>query len=152
MNSDRKRVILDTNILISAALNAKSLPALIVMRSFETCDVYRCQETLDELADVIFRPKLDKYFSGKERRHEFLALIKLNTIPAEMTITVTDCQDPKDNKFLALARSVDAHFLVSGDKKHLLSMHPYHGIAILNIMEFYNVLFPSESENRSPLV
>lgn len=151
MNSDRKRVILDTNILISAALNAKSLAALIVMRSFETCNVYCCQETFDELVDVIFRPKLDKYFSGQESRHEFLELMKLNMIPTEVTLTVTDCQDPKDNKFLALARSVNAHFLISGDKKHLLSMNPYHGISIINIMEFYTILFPSESGNRPPL-
>ncbi|MGB2974275.1 MAG: putative toxin-antitoxin system toxin component, PIN family [Candidatus Competibacter sp.] len=143
MNSDRKRVVLDTNILISAAINAKSLPAFTVMRSFETCDVYCCQETFDELAEVIFRPKLDKYFRGQENRYEFLELMKLNMIPAEITLTVTDCPDPKDNKFLALARSVNAHFLVSGDKKHLLSMNPYHGIAIMNIAEFYAVLFPS---------
>ena len=152
MNSDRKRVVFDTSILLSAILNAKSLLALSVMHTFETCDVFSCQETFDELADVIFRPKFNKYFIEKDNRLEFLEFIKLSSISAEITLTVTDCQDPKDNKFLALARSVHAHLLVSSDKKHLLSMHPYHGISILNAREFHNVLFPDESGNHPPLV
>ena len=151
MNSDRKRVVFDTSSLVSAILNAKSLLALSVMYAFETCDIYLCQETFDELAEVIFRPKFNKYFSVKDTRLEFLEFIKLGAIPAEVTFTVTDCQDPKDNKFLALARSVNAHFLVSSDKKHLLSMHPYHGISILNAREFYNVLFSAESGDHPPL-
>ena len=148
MSSVRKRVVFDTSTLVSAMLNAKSLSALSVVGALETCDVYSCQETFEELAEVIFRPKFDKYFSEGDNRQEFLELVKLSTLSAEITVTVTDCQDPKDNKFLA--RSVKADFLVSSDKKHLLSMHPYHGIALVSPAEFYRVISSSESGDDTP--
>ena len=49
--------------------------------------------------------------------------------------TVTDCRDPKDNKFLALAIDAGAKTIVTGDKD-LLVMHPYQGITICTPAEF----------------
>jgi predicted nucleic acid-binding protein len=43
---------------------------------------------------------------------------------------VTDCRDPKDNKFLELALSGKATHIVSGDED-LLVLHPFRGILIL---------------------
>lgn len=53
-----------------------------------------------------------------------------------VTTEVTDCIDAKDNKFLALALDAGAKLLVSGDKRHLLSMNPYRGIALIGVREF----------------
>jgi predicted nucleic acid-binding protein len=44
--------------------------------------------------------------------------------------TVTDCIDPKDNKFLALAEAADAELIVASDP-HLTDMHPWRGIPII---------------------
>jgi len=43
---------------------------------------------------------------------------------------VTDCPDPKDNKFLALAETIGAELIISSDP-HLTDMHPWRGIPIL---------------------
>lgn len=48
---------------------------------------------------------------------------------------VTNCRDPKDNKFLELAVSGNATWIVSGDKD-LLSLHPYRGIPIITLQTF----------------
>ncbi len=52
-----------------------------------------------------------------------------------MVHTVTDCVDPKDNKFLELALSGDADLILTGDD-HLLRLRPWRGIPILTPREF----------------
>ena len=58
------------------------------------------------------------------------------SIEAEVTQFSTDCEDPKDNIFLSLAMSTNADMIVSGDIKHLISMHAYKGISILSPKDF----------------
>ncbi len=53
----------------------------------------------------------------------------------EVTDFVADCRDPKDNKFLELALSGMADFIITGDTD-LLSLHPWRGIAILSPAEY----------------
>jgi hypothetical protein len=48
----------------------------------------------------------------------------------EVNATVSDCVDPKDNMFLALAETAEADLIVSSDP-HLTNLHPWHGIPIL---------------------
>ena len=48
----------------------------------------------------------------------------------EVTQQVTECIDPKNNKFLALALAVSAEMVISSDP-HLTQMHPWRGIPIL---------------------
>ena len=54
---------------------------------------------------------------------------------ANPAFTVTDCRDKDDNKFLALALSVDAEIIVSGDSD-LLVLNPYQNIRILTIRQY----------------
>ncbi|WP_049780243.1 hypothetical protein [Aromatoleum aromaticum] len=48
----------------------------------------------------------------------------------EIRHTVSECIDPEDNKFLALAEAAEAELIVASDP-HLTSLHPWHGIPIL---------------------
>ena len=41
---------------------------------------------------------------------------------------------------LSLAVSAGADIIVSGDKAHVLSMHPYRGIDILSLADFYRLM------------
>ncbi len=50
-------------------------------------------------------------------------------------ITVSDCRDPDDNKFLELALSANADCIITGDKD-LLELAPYKGIKILSANDF----------------
>lgn len=137
MNSDRKRVIFDTSTLVSAFLNTNSVPSKIVQIANRQCITYVSQETFAELKEVIFRPKFDRYFAEEDVRNEFLSAFSKRAVFSEITVTVTDCPDPKDNIFLSLARSVHAHYLVSSDKKHLIPMSPYYGTLIVSPADFY---------------
>ena len=53
------------------------------------------------------------------------------------TEIITDCRDPKDNKFLELAVAANASCIITGDKD-LLVLHPFRNIPILNAVDFIN--------------
>ena len=150
MTSARKRVVLDTSTLISAAVNPRSPSGIAYQLAVELCDVFVSGETMAELADVIQREKLRRYFTGDDGfRERFVADYRGVAIDAPITIVANDCADPKDNKFLSLARSVRADFIVSGDKKHLIPMHPYFGIAILGDQDFVAAIAAASTQQAA---
>lgn len=128
------RFILDTNALVSALLLPRSITRRAVDHAFECGQVLASQATLDELADVLRRPKFDRYVVEEERVRFLSTYIQAVQI-IEVTITLTDCRDEKDNKFLELAVSGAANCIVSGDRD-LLELQPYQGISILSPSDF----------------
>ena len=70
-------------------------------------------------------------------------LFRQSVILIEATTPVTACRDPKDNKFLELAISAKADVLVSSDV-HLLEMHPFRGIQILQWVDFKQEILRDE--------
>ncbi len=127
--------IFDTNTLISAALNAKSVPAQAFRNGLTLGNVVYSDETIAEFTDVINRTKFDK-FSSIEVRQKFFndyfdVAINIKTPPL---ITPT-CRDPKDDKYLALSLSAKAHYIITGDAD-LLVLNPFHNTIILNAAAF----------------
>ncbi len=99
-------------------------------------------ETFAEVEQVIYRERFHKYITDAERTR-FLSqwLEKSTVIPITEPITV--CRDPDDDKFLELAVSGNADYLISGDDD-LLALHPFQEIPILRPTEFLNVELPKE--------
>lgn len=135
MSNLRSVVVFDSNLVVSAFLNPQGTAAQSLQIGLEHFDLACSKETLAELLDVLKRDKFDKYVSKAERA-EKLETYALSVRFFDVSIDVTDCKDPKDNKFLALAITAKAKVLVSGDKRDLLSMHPYQGIAVVGLREF----------------
>ena len=92
--------------------------------------------TYNQSIELLRRAKLDKYISLKEK---LLALkeFKELAIFSEISEAITECRDPKDDKFLELAVSVNASCIITGDKD-LLVLHPFRNIPILNAVDFLN--------------
>lgn len=67
----------------------------------------------------------------------FLVALLKETELIEITTSVTACRDVKDNKFLELAVSGKADYIVSGDED-LLVLNPFRGIPILTPRNFLN--------------
>jgi putative PIN family toxin of toxin-antitoxin system len=93
------------------------------------------QEVEDEYREVIFRPKFDRSVSA-ERRYRILDIVLLTARRIEPSEVVRECRDPKGDKYLALAAAGGANVIVSGDLRHLPSMHPWRGIPILSPADF----------------
>ena len=127
-------VVLDTNLLVSAALfdNSVSRKALDKARfNYVLATSVPC---FDELKDVLYRPKFKKYINYDEVA-TFLKFYEQQARFFEITHSVTDCRDPKDNQFLDLALSASANLIVSGDGD-LLDLSPYRSIPILTPAQF----------------
>ena len=130
------RFVLDTNTIISALLLPTSIPRQALDQAFDIGLVIVSEATVTELADVLQRRRFDKYVREEARLH-FLATFTRDTTLIAVTETITDCRDPKDNKFLEVAVSGQATVIVTGDRD-LLDLHPYRGIAIMTPRDFMN--------------
>ncbi|GAB3639919.1 hypothetical protein GCM10027423_05550 [Spirosoma arcticum] len=84
--------------------------------------------------EVIHRSKCDK-LKPLEARLALLeaAIAHCQLIPVELSIRV--CRDPKDDKFLDVAKAANVTLIVSGDKD-LLDLNPFGGIPIITARAF----------------
>ena len=130
------RLVVDTNILVSALLAASSLPAqLVVLWRAGRFDLLTAAEQLDELMRVTRYPKI------RERLAPALAGRLVNdlrglAITLDALPVVDASPDPDDNYLLALAAAGSADFLVTGDKQDLLGLAIYQGTKIVTVRAF----------------
>lgn len=129
-----RAVIFDTNVLISAALLKRSTARNAFDKALREAKLLFSAATIEELSNVLQRPKFDKYILPHERFRFLAALVDVATV-VEIGETINACRDPKDNKFLELAVCGKATCLISGDSD-LLVLHPFCGIAIMTPDEF----------------
>ncbi|MFO7826796.1 MAG: putative toxin-antitoxin system toxin component, PIN family [Cyclobacterium sp.] len=104
-----------TNELIGAHLLNNSLSANVLDKALRSGKVFFSDATFTEFAEVLYRKKLDKYFSYGERE-EILAALTFNSTRYSPDIQIKASRDPKDDKFLELAVSAKAACLISGEK------------------------------------
>lgn len=128
------RFVLDTNVIVSALLLRRSVARQAFDRALENGKLLLSLATLDELDQVLRRRGFDRYVLEDERM-QFLAALVREAVLIEVTETVTECRDPKDNKFLELAVSGNATCIISGDDD-LLALHPFRGIPIFTPRSF----------------
>src|SRR5438105_4870687 len=116
------RSVFDTNVLVSSALLPESVPRQAFDKAKARGRLLISAATVEELSEVLRRPRFNKYIHEEERM-EFLAALIREAELIEVNEVVSDCRDPDDNKFLELAASGGATLIISGDKD-LLVLHP----------------------------
>lgn len=128
-------LVIDTNVLISGLIFPKSKPNLAILKALSQYQVCVSNETFQEFVEVSQREKFTKYLAPTDLQ-SFTDNFAKSVIFVEVTEKITDCKDPKDNKFLEVALSANAKYLITGDKRDLLSMNPYKGVEIISVSEF----------------
>jgi uncharacterized protein len=127
-------IVFDASALVGAALKADSVPERALLRA-EEVDVIALSAAVDaEIAAVLSRPK----FAGAiplPRRERLLEILRRTAVWFEATVRLTDCRDPKDDKYLELALAVGAETIVSSDDD-LLVLHPWRGVRILRPADY----------------
>ena len=109
------KVILDCNIWISFLLSRQDclLKRMLMDTRF---DIYICKELLSEIINVARRDKIRKRVSENELQ-QLLKIIDAFCIKTTISqIAESIIRDPKDVYLLSLAETIDANYLVSGDK------------------------------------
>lgn len=103
-------------------------------------EVYICERQLEEIRDVIVRPKFDKIISAETRYYFFEMVYDICFITDITVEAVSDIRDPKDLYLLSLAESVPVDYIVSGDKD-LTVLGSHAGIPILKYSELLCKLY-----------
>jgi uncharacterized protein len=127
------RLVVDTNIFVSAALKEASWPA----NTFRWISKYGGllksavveQEVLAVLQRPRLAPKIEPVFF--EQVNRIFASAELVTITERITI----CRDPADDKFLELAVNGHADVIISGDDD-LLALDTFREIPIITAAAF----------------
>ncbi len=132
------RVVLDTNVLVSAFL-WQGLPEEI-FKLAEKGEIAICvnKEILEEFERVLSYPKFKARLSQIRKTpsqiiNEFLAVVA--HYPSHRFLTPQVPADQSDEIFLSCALAARASFIISGDK-HLLRLKSFHGIPIVTSRQF----------------
>ena len=128
-----KRVVVDTNVLLSAALSPLGVPAAFVDRLLSAGRLVFSNATFAELGARVWLPKFDRYLS-MERRRSVLDDASAGALWVDMTAVVAQhaySRDPKDDAFVHAAFAAQVSRLITGDKD-LLCLHPLGDLQILS--------------------
>lgn len=127
------RVIVDTNVFVSAALKESSWPGTVIRWLDEHGGLLKSTATEQQVIEVLRRPyfasKLPTAYLDKVRRIFFQAEL------VAIVERVVACRDATDDKFLELAVNGHAETIVTGDLD-LLVLGPFRGIPIITPSAF----------------
>lgn len=129
-----RRWVLDTNTLVSRLLVPQGTAGRAVDHALARGTALVSDDTLAELAEVLSRPRFDRYVSLHDRRR---FVEQLGGVARRITITrrLQACRDPKDDKFLDVAINGEAEAVITGDLD-LLVLDPFHGVRLLSPAAF----------------
>lgn len=110
------RAVIDTNILVSALLQAEGLPAALLMMALSG-QIQLCvsDAIYEEYEEVIRRPHLKM---GIDVMNYALQSIRKQAYWVKPEVRVEECTDSDDNVFLECAQAAEADYLVTGNKRH----------------------------------
>jgi uncharacterized protein len=127
------RVVLDTNVLISALLFGGTPREILHMIIAGVIDCSISSAILDELREVLQRPKFG--FSAQQALSVVEELSDLCEVVSPSKRVYAVKNDPDDNRILECALQAKADVVVSGDA-HLLALSTHEGVRILSPSDF----------------
>jgi putative PIN family toxin of toxin-antitoxin system len=110
------RLVIDTNVLVSAALKPESLQrTAVVLAVTKPARFYVSRPILEEYADVLSRPEVD---IRKGVRQQLLQLIRNHSYVVTPARRLEIAGDPDDNMFLECADAARADYLITGNQRN----------------------------------
>ena len=128
------RVVLDTNVLISALIFKGDLSRIVGLWQKGKIIPVISKETFDELRAVLEYPKfsLSRVEIKSLIEHEILPFFEVTNLSEHVKGA---CGDPGDDKFISCAISANADYIVTGDKD-LSDLKKYQSIRIIHASDF----------------
>ena len=128
------RLILDTNVLVSAFVFKSTTASKVVRFSAQKHTILFSESTFKELKSTLLKQKFAEIAELSTIRSFIVNLVRMGEF-IEPKTEITACRDPKDNKFLELAIAGNVECIVTGDKD-LLELNPFRNIQIITPKEF----------------
>lgn len=116
------RILIDTNVLISAALNANGVP----FQAYKKAASYPnrrliCEQNVDEMKRIFNKKFPNRLVSLNKFLSVALLTLELVPIPIEESVSETQIRDVNDRQILRAAIEARADILLTGDKDFLES-------------------------------
>lgn len=128
------KLVVDTNVVISALLKPESNPALIMSLILRgDCRLCVTEKVFSEYEEVSGRGKFKKLDQASVR--EFLSTLRSRALWVVPKVTIDVAQDPDDNAFLECALESKADFLITGNVHHFRE-EKFHRTSIVTPAEF----------------
>jgi len=116
------KVLIDTNILVSAVLNSHGVPADAVRKAAELpYQAYICEQSIEELRRVFNRKLPDKILILDRFMGRLLPLVEIAPVPLSAHPDEVGIRDVDDRPILRAAIGVGVDILISGDNDFLES-------------------------------
>jgi putative PIN family toxin of toxin-antitoxin system len=129
------RVLLDTNVLASAAVT-RGLCADVLREVLAEHELVVCPQILAELRRILY----SKFGMPKELIEKFVGLLQQDTICTQpRTLPKLSLKDKDDLGILAAAKSGEAQVIVTGDRE-LQNLRQFSGIRIVSPRQFWEEL------------
>jgi uncharacterized protein len=132
------RLVIDTNILVSAALKPDDLQRTVLLLAItKPARLYVTDAILTEYREVLARPELR---IRKGLRLQLLQLIKNHAQVVKPTRPLHAAKDPSDDKFLECADAARADYLVTGNQRHFPRF--WKKTKVITSREFISIVAP----------
>ena len=132
------RVVLDTNILVSATIIQGKQFELLRLAKLGEIKLSASPDIISEFKEVISREKFG--FSAEQMSDAVKQILEIAEIVIPQHKLDVIKEDADDNMVLECALESNADFIVSGDS-HLLALRSYKSIKIISAAEFFNEFF-----------
>ena len=134
------RVVLDTNVLVSALIKTQGAEAAALDFATQHLALLCVSEpVLAEYSEVLKRPRLRL---DRVRVLWVLEFIGREGLVVAPSVRLTACPDEPDNRFLECADAASADYLVTGNKRHF--PENWKSTRIVNARDFLRYAAPSE--------
>lgn len=134
------RVVLDTNIIISALISPNGVSAKIVAAAInQRFEIVAHQRLLDEIRMTTAYPKIASRISRAQAGRLINEMADAATFIDRLP-NVMRSIDPSDDFLLALAEAGGADFLITGDKRDLIALKTHVNTKIIAARRFADIL------------
>ena len=130
------RVVIDTNILVSALIAPAGKPAAIIRAWLDgKFTLLTCVRHVDELRSTLQQPRVAELIKP-HTAGRLVNQIKRLAEDIDPLPSVERSPDPMDDFLLAMSEAGNADYLVSGDKSGLPDLGSHKGTRIVSAREF----------------
>ena len=112
--AERLKLVVDTNVVVSAALQPLRNPARALFLAVDRHHVFVSREIFEEYRDVLFREKLKL---DPRESNRILDFMRDHCELVRPLFHIHACKDPDDDKFLDCAAAAGADYIITGNKR-----------------------------------
>lgn len=131
-------VVFDTNIYLSAILFGGNPRTCLEFAREGSLQLATSSAVLLELSRKLYEKFL---WSGDDVREVIEGIGMFATVVRSPEKVAVIKDDESDNRILECAKEAKADYIISGDKKHLLSLRDFENIPILSAKQFLDLWY-----------